>query len=219
MTKTILPTDVLNSLNARNLFYPASGRDIDVPINILYPWIKTFWFVDAYYEKKPFLKLRKQFELIDKKSESLSGATIKSHEKYHVEVYTESFIDTKHNITFHVNKCRGRGYDTFRSILKNNKDQLSIFFYRGDGEGEGGSSFKWLHKDRLKNIFEVLEDGGLIITDGSNGTSKFRLKDKETVEDAVHNKKRFKVWDRELICVGYIGERYGPTLIWRAIKV
>jgi hypothetical protein len=45
---------------------------------------------------------------------------------------------------------------------------LSIFYYRGDSPGEGGSNQRWLEPVLFHYVLERLMDGGLIVTDGSN---------------------------------------------------
>lgn len=45
---------------------------------------------------------------------------------------------------------------------------ISIFFYRRDSEGEGGSGQYWLSPTLFNLILYKMVDGGLIVTDGSN---------------------------------------------------
>ena len=48
---------------------------------------------------------------------------------------------------------------------------LSVFFHRSDGPawGEGSSGIPWLQAVLLNRVLDQLADGGLIVTDGSNG--------------------------------------------------
>ena len=45
---------------------------------------------------------------------------------------------------------------------------LSVFFYRHDGSGEGGSDVWWLGEVLFNAVLTRLLPGGLIVTDGSN---------------------------------------------------
>lgn len=44
---------------------------------------------------------------------------------------------------------------------------VSVFFLRGDSEGEGGSGQRWLGERVFKVVLDKLVDGGLIVSDGS----------------------------------------------------
>ena len=55
--------------------------------------------------------------------------------------------------------------------------EIHVFFYRGDGPGEGGSGFYLMGRKWLARVLEHFpEKNGLIITDGSNRESKFFAK-------------------------------------------
>ena len=56
-----------------------------------------------------------------------------------------------------------------RDWLATYDERLSVFVYRRDGNGEGGSGIQWLREPLLSQILGKLVDGGIIITDGSNG--------------------------------------------------
>lgn len=45
---------------------------------------------------------------------------------------------------------------------------ISIFFYRRDTDGEGGSEQYWFSPDLFNLLLYKMVDGGLIVTDGSN---------------------------------------------------
>ena len=46
---------------------------------------------------------------------------------------------------------------------------ISVFFYRGDSAGEGGSNQQWLMPVLFDLVVSRLAEGGVILTDGSNG--------------------------------------------------
>ena len=231
MPQYSLPDEVLENLQAGTLFYPSAGDDILTPIEVFSPWLSNFWFVDPIYTGKPFLENNPDYQLVDKQKESVSGKTLVKPKPFEIEVYQETYERKQDQRLITVHQCRGRGYNAFRALLKSRKIQLSVFFYRGDSPttGEGGSGFRWLKKPRLKNVLEVLEDYGLIISDGSNAIRELstfhRCSDVEnTAQEKVQpftfansSMPSKKKWHFE--CVGYLGEKYGPTLVWQVKRI
>lgn len=229
MTQYGLPDEVLEHLQAGTLFYPSAGCDISTPIEVFSSWLSEFWFVDTEYTgRRPLLENNTDYELVGNQKESVSGETLVKHKPFKIEVYQETYERKRDQRRITVYQCKGRGYDTFRTLLKSRKIQLSVFFYRGDSSGGGGSGFYWLRKARLKNILEVLEDYGLIVSDGSNGTRRSNATRElstfhhrlgvagnvaqERVQPFTFAKGRFE-------CIGYLDEKYGPTLVWQVKRI
>ncbi|MDD5368145.1 MAG: hypothetical protein PHQ40_03590 [Anaerolineaceae bacterium] len=90
-------------------------------------------------------------------------------------------------------------------------------------------------KDHVKPlIYEVLEktvDGGLIVTDGSMmelpiyphnpyaELARFHCKNDSRGEQASDLMEPFiDLLGNQFTCIGYLGEGYGPTLIWKVDK-
>ena len=99
-----------------------------------------------------------------------------------------------------------------------------MFFHRGDtlANGEGSSGVPWLGREWLTKILTKLVPGGFLVTDGSNcpmdgpkALSAFHA-DGSIGSRAVNEAKAFEFGGRLLSCVGYTGDRYGPTLVWHA---
>jgi N-formylglutamate amidohydrolase len=214
----VVPLYALNSLRARSLFYPSSGSDFLTPIKVFAPWINDFWFVDSHGHSDRVLNNQTDYRLSRVTREIRRGITLRSKTEFEIKITNEiyHYIDGSHSIQVHW--CCGRGYDAFRVIFKLPQKPLSVFFYRGDSPGEGGSGFDWLGKGRLRNVLEVLEEGGLIVTDGSNCTID-QLKEfhcnSGIGEEAIREAKQFSFAGRVFLCIGYAGERRGPTLIWQ----
>ncbi|MCK9330307.1 MAG: hypothetical protein M0Q94_10575 [Candidatus Cloacimonetes bacterium] len=139
-------------------------------------------------------------------------------------VFTEIL---EHKITGNIITTNLRSGDAIASLYKDDFKKISVFFYRGDSDGEGGSGLKWFLKDKFKIIVEKMINGGLIVTDGSNqrtngsitkplldGWSKSRKEKPAITElDFDINKKYYKLkW------VGYIDKKYGETLVWQLFK-
>lgn len=211
---------VLQSLAAGNLFYPAAGNDVITPIQAFSSLLTDFWFVDLCYDQKPILSHCNGYRLVEATLEQVSGKTIKSGEPYEIMIYHQVYEHMQDERVINLHKCRGRGYDVFRTQFKDKDAPLSVFFYRGDGVGEGGSGFYWLGNKRLKNVLEVLEEGGLIATDGSNAIPQLKCRSgfPNLENKAVDFAHPFEFSGRHFECVGYLGERYGPTLVWQVRK-
>lgn len=225
MTQYSLPDEVLERLQAGNLFYPSAGDDILTPIEVFSPWLSNFWFVDPIYTGSPLLENNSDYQFVDdpkNQKRGVSGETLRKCEPFEIEVYQETYKRKQDQRCITVYQCKGRGYDTFRSLLKSQQTPLSVFFYRGDSPGNGGSGFYWLRKARLKNVLEVLEDYGLIISDGSNATRE--LSTFHHCLDVAGNVAQGRVQPftfakRRFECIGYLDAKYGPTLVWQVKRI
>jgi hypothetical protein len=115
------------------------------------------------------------------------------------------------------------------SALKNDIPEISVFFYRGDSPGEGGSGNHWLNQPHINSVLDKMVNHGLIVTDGSQtcGSKQyakfatfhtFRGKP-EGFETYINNRETFfDIQGNMFECIGYAGHRYGPTLIWKLTK-
>lgn len=209
--------EVCKCFTSRRLLYPMSGNDFMLPIKTFMGYIKDFWFVDIRYElNTPFIR-DKDYALIEKNRHNLSGETLHSKKPFEVNILTEKYQHTPSGTLFTVNACKGRGYDTFRVALKNPGKHLSVFFYRGDSQGEGGSNFYWLTKKNLKHLIHQLERPALIVSDGSNAMKEFRKffhKTEISPEEAQEKSTNFKFNNNRFDCIYCLSHRYGPTLVW-----
>ncbi len=149
--------------------------------------------------------------------------------KFEICVSHETYenADMIRNIRIH--RCRGLGDETFLYFFKNKGCPLSIFYYRGDSPGEGGSGFYWLNGSKLKTVLEVLENGGLIVTDGSNcddpatkqlnptgrGFASLEEFNDKTDGNRMRLAEPFVFSDRKFICLGYVDN----LVIWQVTKV
>ena len=203
-------------LKSRRLFYPSAGSDFSTPIASFLPYIDEFWFADINYDLTKPLLTQKDYQLNSRHPSKLSGTTLRRNEPFTVEVSSESYTHLPTSRVFLANVCCGRGYDTFRVAFQDTKRLLSVFFYRGDSPGEGGSGFRWLRKPMLKYVLAQLDPHAIIVSDGScamRNLSQFHG-DGSVGIGAVSKSKSFKYRERHFECIGYLGERYGPTLAW-----
>jgi hypothetical protein len=208
----VLKPEAFQGMSRGSLFYPCSGRDWDLPIDTFLPWVDDFWFVDVNYRvERP---IGPQRSLVRVNMEQLEGVTLTARTPYRVTVRHEEHR-SRDGRYYRTHFCKGRGYDVFRSVFRVPNKKISIFFHRGDSPGEGGSNFYWLGEDRLPNVIDQLEIGGLVVSDGSLAMEQFRRDfDPEIFElDYVEG---FDLAGRTFSCVGYLGQRNGPTLVWKA---
>ena len=240
------PFDTNNSLYRKTtgwkvLFYPSCGKDWGVPLRLFAPHITDFWFVDKTYftagspadKQKPLLRYSKQYQLVDK---SLTGPPSWPSCCPDIEpcVLTETYKHRANDRLIRIHFRRGYGFSALRR--ESALSRLAIFFYRGDSLGEGGSGNLWLAPDHLADVLARLEDGGLIVTDGSNmgrRTSEYQplialrrytqayfkehgIEDQAIGRTLVELAQPFRNQAGKYFeCVGFAGFRYGPTMIWR----
>ncbi len=255
----IVDEEALSRVRDTALFYPCSGNDTSVPIQLFSPHVTDFWFLDFGYfspghqdtrhdgldapadKQEPILKANHKYRLLDKIIDGPPSAQIqrkrdaKTGKEYRdlepctlTEIYQH--VPTNRNIRIH--RRRGFGFSALRN--QNLISSLGVFFYRGDSMGEGGSGDLWLAPDHLNEVCDKLVDGGFIVTDGSqhgynsnkeyeelwkwqkSGIGKRSLMEPEEI---IKSTQPFTdKAGRKFTCVGYAGERYGPTLIWQVRK-
>jgi len=145
--------------------------------------------------------------------------------------------------TIKVNRRRGFGcLGLFGPTeLPINMKKLGVFFYRGDSF-EGGTRKRWMstgpsylfpgHRvSLLSGVIHKLCNYGLLVTDGSNNGGTNNKKDKQyyqlfrfnwsdiSCKEAVKKANNFKDENNyKFDCIGHVGKKYGPTLVWRITK-
>jgi hypothetical protein len=103
---------------------------------------------------------------------------------------------------------------------------IGIFVHRGDSEGEGGSNLFFLANTPLYDkLSRKLADTALVVSDGSLVEPSFlrkfhRPKKEKSGFDAYrfHKKKHYPFDPFDWRCVGYLGQRNGPTLVWQLTR-
>lgn len=241
----VLCRNVLPYIENTALFYPCSGNDLVVPIQLFAPSVTDFWFVDHGYfssdhhdtkdygfdkpadKQKPLLEADSNYRLIGKPT--IAGPPNWDSNDRDIEpcVLTETYLHIASERCFRIHRRRGYGFSALRKEITS----LGVFFYRGDSEGEGGSGNLWLASDHISDVLKKLVDGGLIVTDGSqHGRTHAKNYAKEYEELWKYRKCSMDVKEikkiiesarftdeegRTFTCVGYAGHRYGPTLIWQ----
>lgn len=237
--QVLIYKDQLEKVRDKALFYPCSGNDYLVPIEIFAPYVIDFWFVDRMYfsakhpadTAQPVLKNDARYELLSKKIDGPSSWP-SSNPDITPCVLTECYKHIETGRIMRIHRRRGYGFSALRNEDK--IQTIGVFFYRGDSQGEGGSGNWWLEQEHLDEALDKLIDGGLLVLDGSDGKPYKRnsgihkeickytrntpvsLTPKELVAsmNVVTDHKK-----REYHCVGYAGMKYGPTMIWQVYTV
>lgn len=188
------------------LFYPCAGKDLQCPITCFSDKIRDFYFADI--RRSGFPRLSDRYSVI-RRDQPYAGDPKK---------VKDTFYDKATGKEFYVHRWEDRGEAAIHEI-----SSIGIFFFRGDNpvDGEGSSGVLWLGEPLFDEVLRRMAKGGLIVTDGSNTTSDGP---KEFAEfwhktdvgpSAVNRVKGFEYAGREFACIGYVGEKYGPTLVWQ----
>ena len=245
--RLILDREILERINNSKLFYLCSGDDLKIPIKLFSPYVTDFWFVDRGYfsrghsdtkdygydvpadKQRSVLYANRQYKLLNTE---INGPPNWDHGDVEIIPCTLSetyrHIQSNREVTIH--RRRGYGFSAFRD--EKEIDKLGVFFYRGDSFGEGGSGNLWLKPDHLDEVCNKLIDGGLFVSDGSDGTMYYRTggiykelwkyhqkEVSQCPEELIKDMKSFT--DREgrrFSCIGYAGRKNGPTMIWQVHK-
>jgi hypothetical protein len=239
-----LDVKYLSGIRNSTLFYPCSGGDLLEPIHLFSPFVTDFWFADRGYFRPghqdtrrygldvpadklpPVLGDDKSYRLLDT---HIVGEPGWRQHSVHIPpcVLTETYEHIPSGCRISIHLRRGYALSTLRKEIRS----LGVFFYRGDSEGEGGSGHYWLGSKQLAEILPMLVNGGLVVTDGSqggpsNGQGQYsdlvRLHGKRPEKDGVDLVGKIRPFrdkaGRSFECIGQAGQRYGPTLIWRVTR-
>lgn len=248
LNKPLFDPSILESLACRKLFYPCSGSDWIHPILLFAPQIRDFWFVDVNYfsrcspeQTPPLLCESPAYQHLDSivTMPDLPPEDWQQDNKYRgmpPYILTETYLHRRSGEIITIHRHRRRG----PSALRKEIDRLGIFFYRGDSNDGGGSGTVWLSAARrwtkpsrgrkalIHEVLDKLVNGGLIVTDGSIGDNHqsnpyrhfYKYHGNRSVgREVVQEVQPFEdLLGNKFECVGYAGQRYGPTLVWRVTK-
>jgi hypothetical protein len=143
-----------------SLFYPSCGSDIEHAMREFGPYVIDCHFADPYWSVRG-----RPRRLADLKRIDIPGI-----ETVVVGGGQRRQIDNASSPAYSHEK------DGLLTLLEDIR-LLSVFYYRGDSPGEGGSNQRWLQPVLFHTVLARLLDGGLIATDGSNCGSGHRGQD------------------------------------------
>jgi hypothetical protein len=138
----------------------------------------------------------------------------------------EVYQRTNHTRCVTIN--RRRGFSQYALVNEFSDHAIGVFMHRGDSPGEAGSNVYFLANKNSRHepcgrlfdkLSRKLDDRVLIITDGSNtGLKRLKAFHRQDIAGpaaySVAAKLGFVYGGFSWQCVGYMSNRYGPTLIW-----
>jgi hypothetical protein len=223
-------------------FYPCAGGDINSPILDFHAIVNEFHFADinnrflVWFDRIPYRTSddisfpRNKFVVEGRPTKPLSepGDTLfPEGVRPRIEPYKEEVISHQH----WTSRESDEGFDVFYHhqdglTLLSRLKSISIFYLIGDSNGEGGSGQRWFQEPTFSYLLEKLEDGGLIVTDGSSrdhgdNTSVWKEFWGGTTRN-INNRREvtsipddFDYKNRQFKCLGQAGWRYGPVFVWQ----
>jgi len=211
------------------LFYPSAGKDWNAPVRAFFPAVREFWFVDVAYflsndpadRSEPALSGNadfkfERFELSGPPTAGLerrAGADGRNYPYLEPCTRTEYYRDHTTNESLVLHLRRGYGQRSIERV-----PNIGVFFHRGDSPGESGSNVYWLSRRWVQHWLGRLPDAGLVATDGSLAQCRQLRRfhrSNTTPAEAFQQSAPFTKWGRRWTCVGWAGQRNGPTLIWQ----
>jgi len=192
------------------LFYPCCGHDISHAISEFASYVESLHFADPF----------------NAPGNNKTQESITTHDVPHVERVAaktsdpETTVIKEHEVQVHAG-------DGLQALYKKVPD-LSVFYYRGDSPGEGGSNQRWLEPVLFHYVLSRLLDGGLIVTDGSNSGYNYDYFDQYAAWNRFDGKAPFEepkigdtfiYADRLFTYIDCIGKHNGPVRVWQVCRV
>ena len=229
----------LTAVKGTRFYYPAAYLDHIEALEVFQDVVDDFWFADPHYPAglkiEPALEKGSRFRLLEVER---NGA-INARQEQRQDVLRQSFnhLEPSRLIERYeredgrkITVVRRRGYGQIGLMEEFSEKGLGVFMHRGDsGSGSESGSGVWFLANRkaryqpcgmlFDKLASRLADESLIVSDGSNCSIKaLRTFHRKGVasEDAF---KHFQGSDFDFggfhwSCVGWLGRRYGPTLVW-----
>lgn len=198
---------------------------------------------DFYFQREESMKRYPQIT-----RERYSSRGWNERGKYTFTPLHEKEIYEVENKEISVYKYRDDGYAVFRNLVYNeehydrdssdiyrygeyglggrysndreSEKKFAVFFYRGDSQGEGGSGFYWLSYKYIREVLNSIEDGGFLVTDGSNSSDNFNRDNRDiSIREKILSGEEIVVGDTKLIPLGTLRERMGSlTMVYKKVK-
>jgi hypothetical protein len=213
------------------LFYPSCGRDSFEPIRMFIDSVTEFHFVD--YHRIPPLPL-----ILRENRTMIQGTGLEIERRVQSEP-SEKQSKGSHDFNRYPANDEKRFHETWEFTIGENKrsveilrhhcdnlvafdlvNNLSVFFYRGDSYGEGGSGQMWMGKELFPKIVEKLNPRAIIVTDGANSNLSADKNNgipwQPMLDYYPHeNNRDFNYQDRQFVHIGWLADRRSG--IWMVI--
>ncbi|WP_411902303.1 hypothetical protein [Methylorubrum thiocyanatum] len=220
-------------------FYPCAGADTEEALAAFAPDIATFWFCDPAYQADRVGAIAGCERTGPVSVRGEPDASVGAREtEGRIHRWIEPCVWTaplRHRSTgAEVTAHWRRGFGEYALAREFPDRSISVFMHRGDSPGEGGSGSHFLDRrpkrhEPLACLFDKLaaklQDEALVVSDGSNsGIRELRtfhnnmeIKAPRAFEASAGES--FERWGFRWRCVGYLGRKYGPTLIWKLTRL
>lgn len=161
------------------LFYPSCGRDSADPIRLFVDAVTEFHFVD-HAILTPLAIMERNNQTILRDSGYVINRTVYSEPKgeqlernYSFWLHPANEEKCFHESWEYTTREKQHLVEVFRHHADNLEafeqiDKISVFFYRGDSLGEGGSGQMWMGPELFPRVVEKLTQRAIIVTDGFN---------------------------------------------------
>jgi hypothetical protein len=232
-----VPAEWLAAITGKKLFYPCAGPDVLEPTEIFAPIVSELWYGDIAYPAGLRMDCvlgqspHQDYALKDVEIIGDAYARVERREGYRFLSPSKRIETYWRQDGSSVRVIRRRGFGQIALGAEFPDDTIGVFFFRGDGGGEGGSGVSFFQDRRrrhppLQNLFSLLRrklaKPALVVTDGSNNSRRSNLPISQFFNTAISSEEAFmlcrdKVWKAGNLrwrCVGFAGRRYGPTLVW-----
>lgn len=187
-------------------FYPCCGSDLNELPRLFGPRVSTYHFADPFRQlgRRESARIRLRQISIDHIGNVVVGS---SHAEATQIEGQPAMLHSKDGLLTLVEDIRS----------------LSIFYYRGDSGGEGGSGQWVLGPVGFHCVLARLHDGGLICTDGSNAGYCDRENGKYAPWNALIGAwpfsppvpgSSFEYFSRRFTCLTIL-ERASPVYVWQ----
>jgi len=235
MNKTyFIEENWLSLVRGKPFFYPCAGSDWDEFIEVFGDICSELWFCDIIYpQRMKFARIKSmrplEWILVDQKIGDNHRSEIVKVDNYN-DLEPSRYYQIYQKIDQSFVTIIGRhGHGQMALYDEFEDNSIGIFCHRGDSIGEGGSNI-WFFDNRKSSDYKLenlallvarkMSRKALIITDGSNSPEshhihKYTWSQMEGSE-AYKNFQGRKL-DRDGLvwqCVGYLGHKNGPTLVW-----
>ena len=242
MNDNYIMPEWLEAVRGTTFFYPCAYEDHAEPLAVFGDIIDEFWFGDTNYcadlNMTSALNGRSGHRLVScEKSGSLNkkieNRTDDDGRPYRYLLPSKRIETYERTDGRRLTVIRRRGFGQMALTNEFQQRSIGVFMHRGDSAGESGSNVYFLANlpsryEPCARLFEKLSwcltDKALIISDGSNACIRNVRKFHDSNLDGCEVFERlrevnFTFGQFRWSCVGWLGRRYGPTLVWGLTRI
>ena len=181
-------------------FYPCSGNDYEHALNLFRCVVTEFHFADPFWPVRRGLKRELAPGMRDIVNVNSIGSvvnhpgasrSIELSDQYVVSHQRDGLLTVLDQIPF-----------------------MSVFYYRGDSSGEGGSGQRWCSPVLLDLVFSRILNGGLLCCDESNSSGPIFRKLRTLSVGETFSYRNLTIESVH----SDVGHRNGPMTVWQVTE-